>query len=100
MKDRICVVTGKRELEKALWEKKTAVLLALEGLDPLGSDLGLLRIFYDSGRPGREPYLEPEERLCHRLLQGPENSGRSPGALRSWAGRRFRKWRSWGCGWT
>ena len=52
VKDRICVVTGKRELEKALWEKKTAVLLALEGLDPLGSDLGLLRIFYDLGVRG------------------------------------------------
>ena len=52
VKDRICVVTGKRELEKALWEKKTAVLLALEGLDPLSSDLGLLRIFYDLGVRG------------------------------------------------
>lgn len=52
VKDQICVVTSKKGLDQALWEKKIAVLLSLEGLDPLGSDLMLLRIFYDLGVRG------------------------------------------------
>ena len=40
------------------------MLLALEGLDPLGSDSGTSADLLRSGRPGREPYLEPEERLA------------------------------------
>ena len=50
--DQICVVTRKEELDKALWAKKIAVILSLEGLDPLGSDLMLLRTFYDLGVRG------------------------------------------------
>lgn len=52
VKDQICIVTSKKELDQALWDQKTAVLLSLEGLDPLGSDPTLLRIFYDLGVRG------------------------------------------------
>lgn len=52
VRDEICIVTSKAELEKALWEKRIAVLLSLEGLDPLGNDLGLMRVFFDLGVRG------------------------------------------------
>lgn len=50
--DQICIVTSKKELDTALDTGKIAVLLALEGLDPIGSDLYLLRAFYDLGVRG------------------------------------------------
>ncbi len=46
------IVTGRRKLDEALYRGKTAVLLSLEGLDPLGEDLSLLRTFYDLGVRG------------------------------------------------
>lgn len=52
VKDQICVAGGREELEQALREKRIAVLLSLEGLDPLGSDLQLLDVFYDLGVRG------------------------------------------------
>ena len=52
IRDEICIVTGKRELDQALLENRIAVLLCLEGLDPLGNDLSLLRTFYDLGVRG------------------------------------------------
>lgn len=52
VKEDICLVSSRQELDKALGEGKIAVLLSLEGLDPLGSDLSLLRAFYDLGVRG------------------------------------------------
>jgi len=46
------IVTGRRKLDEVLYRGKTAVLLSLEGLDPLGEDLSLLRTFYDLGVRG------------------------------------------------
>ncbi len=50
--DQICIVTSKKELDTALEKGKIAMLLALEGLDPVGTDLCLLRAFYDLGVRG------------------------------------------------
>ena len=52
VRDVICVVTNREELETALGEGRIAVLLSLEGLDPVGTDLYLLRAFYDLGVRG------------------------------------------------
>ena len=52
VKNQICVACSRKELEQALGEKRIAVLLSLEGLDPLGNDLTLLRTFYDLGVRG------------------------------------------------
>lgn len=49
---RIGIVTTREELEAALREGRIAVLLSLEGLDPVGADLYLLRAFYDLGVRG------------------------------------------------
>ncbi len=46
------VVTSRRELETALEAGKIAIMLSLEGLDPLDGDLYLLRSFYDLGVRG------------------------------------------------
>lgn len=48
----IGIVTCREELEQALGEGRIAVLLSLEGLDPIGTDLYLLRAFYDLGVRG------------------------------------------------
>ena len=48
----IGIVTGREELERALGKGRIAVLLSLEGLDPIGTDLYLLRAFYDLGVRG------------------------------------------------
>lgn len=50
--DEIGVVTRKQELEEALEAGRIAVLLSLEGLDPVGVDLYLLHAFYDLGVRG------------------------------------------------
>lgn len=52
IRDEIQIVTGRKELDTALAEGKIAVLLSLEGLDPVGTDLYLLRAFYDLGVRG------------------------------------------------
>lgn len=49
---RIRVVTDLSGLEESLREGRIAVLLSLEGLDPVGADLYLLRAFYDLGVRG------------------------------------------------
>ena len=52
VRDVIGVVTSRAELEGALRDGRIAVLLSLEGLDPVGGDLYLLRAFYDLGVRG------------------------------------------------
>ena len=50
--DRIRVTKSRAELEENLAAGRISVLLSLEGLDPLGNDLSLLRTFYDLGVRG------------------------------------------------
>lgn len=52
IRDRIGIVSSREELNLALKEDRIAVLLSLEGLDPIGTDLYLLRAFYDLGVRG------------------------------------------------
>lgn len=52
VQDQICVADSREALERAAAGGQTAVLLSLEGLDPLGNDLSLLRAFYDLGVRG------------------------------------------------
>lgn len=52
VRDVIGVVSSREELEGALGDGRIAVLLSLEGLDPIGTDLYLLRAFYDMGVRG------------------------------------------------
>lgn len=52
VRDVICVVTNREELEDALQNGRIGVLLSLEGLDPIGTDLHLLRAFSDLGVRG------------------------------------------------
>jgi len=52
IRDVICIAASRRELDEALEAGRIAVLLSLEGLDPVGSDLYLLRAFYDLGVRG------------------------------------------------
>lgn len=50
--DRIRVTKSRAELEENLATGRISILLSLEGLDPLGNDLSLLRTFYDLGVRG------------------------------------------------
>ena len=50
--DRIQVTKSRAELEENLAAGRISILLSLEGLDPLGNDLSLLRTFYDLGVRG------------------------------------------------
>ena len=50
--DRIRVTVSRAELEENLAAGRISILLSLEGLDPLGNDLSLLRTFYDLGVRG------------------------------------------------
>lgn len=52
IKDKVEIVTGRETLDTALREGRIAILLSLEGLDPIGTDLYLLRAFYDLGVRG------------------------------------------------
>jgi membrane dipeptidase len=47
--DKLSLCTTYPEIERACTEGKTAFILALEGVEPIGQDLDLLRVFYDLG---------------------------------------------------
>jgi membrane dipeptidase len=47
--ERFAVCRSYREILEAREQKKIALLLTMEGVEPLGSDLDLLRIFYELG---------------------------------------------------
>lgn len=50
--DRIRVTASRAELDENLAAGRISILLSMEGLDPLGNDLSLLRTFYDLGVRG------------------------------------------------
>ena len=47
--DRFAICRTHREILDAREEKKIALLLTMEGVEPLGADLDLLRVFYELG---------------------------------------------------
>ena len=47
--DRFAICRSYREILEAREQKKIAFLLTMEGVEPLGADLGLLRVFYELG---------------------------------------------------
>ena len=47
--DRFAVCRSYREILQAREQKKIALLLTMEGIEPLGADLDLLRVFYELG---------------------------------------------------
>src|SRR6266480_572515 len=46
---RFAICKSYRDIENALKEDKIALLITMEGAEPLGTDLNLLRIFYELG---------------------------------------------------
>ena len=47
--DRFAICRSHREILRAREENKIALLLTMEGVEPLGADLDLLRVFYELG---------------------------------------------------
>ncbi len=45
----VFLVKNKDELNKAVNENKIGIIVSFEGLEPIGNDIGLLRIFYELG---------------------------------------------------
>ena len=45
----VMLIKTKEELNKAVNENKIGIMVSFEGLEPIGSDIGLLRIFYELG---------------------------------------------------
>lgn len=45
----VILIKNKDDLNKALKEDKVGILLSFEGLEPIGNDIGLLRIFHELG---------------------------------------------------
>ena len=45
----VFLVKTKEDLNKAVNENKVGIIISFEGLEPIGSDIGLLRIFYELG---------------------------------------------------
>lgn len=45
----VILVKTKEDLNTAINENKVGIIISFEGLEPIGSDIGLLRIFYDLG---------------------------------------------------
>lgn len=45
----VILVKTKDDLNKAINEDKIGIILSFEGLEPIGNDIGLLRIFYELG---------------------------------------------------
>ncbi len=51
-KERVSICRSASELEEAAAEGRTGILLSFEGVEPLGNDLSLLRVFYELGVRG------------------------------------------------
>jgi len=47
--DRFAICKTKEEIARARKEKKIALIITMEGVEPLGDDLNLLRVFYQLG---------------------------------------------------
>jgi len=45
----VVLIKTKKELNDAIVQGKIAIILSFEGLEPIGNDIGLLRIFYELG---------------------------------------------------
>lgn len=45
----VVLIKNKVQLESCIKENKIGIILSFEGLDPIGNDIGLLRIFYELG---------------------------------------------------
>lgn len=45
----VVLVKTKDQLDNVIKENKIGIILSFEGLDPIGNDIGLLRIFYELG---------------------------------------------------
>ena len=43
----VMLVKSREDLNKAVNEDKIGIIISFEGLEPIGSDIGLLRIFYE-----------------------------------------------------
>lgn len=47
--EEVILVKTKEDLNKAVNENKIGIIISFEGLEPIGNDIGLLRIFYELG---------------------------------------------------
>ncbi|WP_313165742.1 membrane dipeptidase [Sedimentibacter sp.] len=45
----VVLIKSKEQLNHCIRENKIGIILSFEGLDPIGNDIGLLRIFYELG---------------------------------------------------
>lgn len=45
----VVLIKTKKQMEDVIKENKIGIMLSFEGLDPIGNDLGLLKIFYELG---------------------------------------------------
>ncbi|WP_313340856.1 membrane dipeptidase [Sedimentibacter sp.] len=45
----VVLIKSKNQLNHCIRENKIGIILSFEGLDPIGNDIGLLRIFYELG---------------------------------------------------
>jgi membrane dipeptidase len=45
----VVLVKTKKELNDVIDQNKIAIILSFEGLEPIGNDIGLLRVFYELG---------------------------------------------------
>jgi len=45
----VVLVKSKEQLNKVIEENKIAIIMSFEGLEPIGKDIGLLKIFYELG---------------------------------------------------
>ena len=45
----VFLIKNKNDLNKAIKENKVGIILSFEGLEPIGNDIGLLRIFHELG---------------------------------------------------
>src|ERR1043166_4760420 len=49
MSDRFAIVRSNQEIRRAREEGRIALLITMEGVEPLGTDLDLLRVFFELG---------------------------------------------------
>jgi len=45
----VVLIKNKEQLDKVIKENKIGIILSFEGLEPIGNDIGLLKIFYELG---------------------------------------------------
>ena len=78
----VLLVKSRDDLNKAANENKIGIIISFEGLEPIGNDIGLLRIFYELGVRAAGLVWSRRNYVCDGCSFNPVEEGQRGGLTR------------------